>query len=247
MFGIRPLTFTIASFLVTFWHPTSIGKVIFNNFSRMPPIKQSLMPYIKPLKADGILRSKFKELLQKEKDEEGFSSLIDLLHTTKASFHWPFPILDHAYNSSLDSLYDSFLGLNMWSSSLYLPYFSHNDLDIVVHEDLIVNQIICNLYYFVSLCFDQFEAHTFLPMLNEPQDKIQCPISREVSKKIHTQHWKQKDLGKHKKKEKNLWPGAVSGTTRTLGNLGTSGPTSFSLIDYLYQSFVVDNIFSDLL
>ena len=84
-------------------------------------------------------------------------------------------------------------------------------------------------------------------MLNEPQDIIQHPISGEVFKKIHTEYWKQKNLGKYKKKAKNLWPGVVSGTTRTSGNLGTSEQTSFSLIDYLYQSFIVDNIFSDLL
>ena len=130
---------------------------------------------------------------------------------------------------------------------MYLPYFLHNDLDIVVHEGLIPNQMICNSHYFVSLCFDQFKAHAFLLMLNEPQDITQYPISREVSKKIHTEYWKQKDLGKYKKKAKNLWPGAISGTTKKSGKSGTPGPSSFSLIDYLYQSFVVDNIFSDLL
>ena len=135
----------------------------------------------------------------------------------------------------------------MQSSCLYLPYFSHNNLDIVVHEGLIVNQTICNLHYFVSLCFDQFKAHALLLMLNEPQDIIQHPISREVSKKICTEYWKQKDLGKHKKKAKNLWPGVICETTRTSGKSRTPGPPSFSLIDYLYQSFVVDNIFSGLL
>ena len=120
-------------------------------------------------------------------------------------------------------------------------------MDIVVHEDLIANQMICNLHYFASLYFDQFEAHAFLLMLNEPQDITQHPISREVSNKICTEYWKQKNLGKYKKKAKNLWPGAISGTTRILGKSGTLGQTSFSLIDYLYQSFVVDNIFSGLL
>ena len=148
------------------------------------------MPYILPLKADGILRSEFKELLQKEKDIKGFSSLIDLLHAIKVPFCWPLPILDCAYNSSLDSPYDSFLGLNMQSSCLYLSYFSHNDLDIVVHKGLIVNQTICNWHYFASLCFDQFEAHAFSPTLNEPRDITQHPISGEVSKKIHTEYWK---------------------------------------------------------
>ena len=120
-------------------------------------------------------------------------------------------------------------------------------MDIVVHEGLIVNQMICNLHYFANLCFDQFEAHTFMPMLNEPQDRTQHPISGEVSKKTHTEYWKQKDLGKHKKKVKNLWPEVISGTTRTSGKSGTPGPSFFSLIDYLDQSFIVDNIFSDLL
>ena len=201
-------------------------------------------PYILPLKVDRISRSEFKELLQKEKDIEGFSCLIDLLYAIKVLSCWPLPVLDCTYNSSLDSPYDSFLGLNMWSSCLYLPYFSYNDLNIVVYEDLIANQTICNLYYFVSLCFDQFKAHAFLLMLNEPQDITQYPISGEVFKKICTKYWKQKDLGKYKKKAKNLWPGAISGITRTSGK---SGQTSFSLIDYLYQLFIVDNIFSNLL
>ena len=200
--------------------------------------------YILPLKVDRISRSEFKELLQKEKDIEGFSCLIDLLYAIKVLSCWPLPVLDCTYNSSLDSPYDSFLGLNMWSSCLYLPYFSYNDLNIVVYEDLIANQTICNLYYFVSLCFDQFKAHAFLLMLNEPQDITQYPISGEVFKKICTKYWKQKDLGKYKKKAKNLWPGAISGITRTSGK---SGQTSFSLIDYLYQLFIVDNIFSNLL
>ena len=156
----------------------------------MPQVKKNLTPYILPLKADGILRSEFEELLQKEKDIEGFSSLIDLLHAIKVPFCWPLPILDCTYNSSLDSPYNSFLGLNMWSSCLYLPYFWHNELDIVVHEGLIVNQMICNLHYFASLCFDQFKTHVFMPMLNEPWDNTQYPISGEVSKNICTKYWK---------------------------------------------------------
>ena len=185
---IKPLTFIIASFLITFWHPNSAGNVISNNSLKMPQVKKNLMPYILPLKADGILRSKFEELLWKEKDVEGFASLIDLLHTIKVPFCWPLPILDCAYNSSLDSPYNSVLELNMWSFHLYLPYFSHNNLDIVVYEGLIVNQMICNPHCFASLCFDQFEAYAFLPMLNEPWDITQCPISEEVSKKICTKY-----------------------------------------------------------
>ena len=140
----------------------------------------------------------------------------------------------------LDSIHDLFV-------CIYLPYFLHNDLDIVVHKGLIANQMICNPHYFVSLCFNQFKAHAFLLILNEPWDITQHPISGEVSKKIHTEYWKQKDLGKHKKKAKNLWPGVISGTTRTSGKSGISEQTSFSLIDYLYQSIIVDDIFSDLL
>ena len=213
----------------------------------MPQVKKNLMPYILPLKSEGITRSKFKELLWKEKGVEGFLCLIDFLYAIKVPSCWPLSILDCAYNSSLDSPYDSFLGLNTRSSCLYLSYFSYNDLDVVVHEGLIVNQTSCNPHYFVSLCFYQFEAHAFMLMLNEPQDITQYPISGEVFKKIHTKYWKQKDLGKHKKKAKNLWPGAISGTTRTSGKSGTPGQTSFSLIDYLYQSIIVDDIFSDLL
>ena len=107
--------------------------------------------------------------------------------------------------------------------------------------------MICNPYYFASLYFDQFEAHAFMLMLNEPRDITQHPISGEVSKKICTEYWKQKDLGKYKRKVKNLWPGAISGITRTSGKSRTPGPSSFSLIDYLYQSFIVDDIFSNLL
>ena len=188
----------------------------------MPQVKKTLTSYILPLKADEILRREFKELLWKEKDVEGFSSLIDLLYAIKVLSCWPLPNLDCAYNSFLDSLYDSFLGLNTQSSCLYL-YFSHNNLDIVVYEGLIVNQTICNLHYFASLCFDQFEAHAFMPMLNKPQDRKQHPIFGGVSKKIHTEYWKQKDLGKHKKKAKNLWPGAISGITRISGKSRTPG------------------------
>ena len=71
------------------------------------------MPYILPLKADRILRSEFEELLQKEKDIEGFFNLIDLLHAIKVSSCWPLPVLNYTYKSPLDSLYNSFLGLNM--------------------------------------------------------------------------------------------------------------------------------------
>ena len=116
------------------------------------------------LQADRISKSEFGELQRKEKDEEGFSSLISLLHEMKVPPCWPLPVLDLAYNSSLNSSYDTFLGLNTRSTSWYLPYFSHDILDIVVHEGLIANQTICNPHYFASLCFDQFEAHAFLPM-----------------------------------------------------------------------------------
>ena len=244
--GTRPSTPIITSLLIMFWQLNSAGNVISNDSLKMPQVKKNLMPYILPLKAEGIMRSEFEELLWKEKDVKGFSSLIDLLHIIKVP-SCCLPVLGCAYNSSLNSPYDSFLGLNTWSSCLYLFYFSHNNLDIVVHEGLIVNQMICNLHYFASLCFNQFEAHAFMLMLNEPQDITQCPISGEISKKIHTEYWKQKDPGKYKKKAKNLWPGGISGTTRTSGKSGTSGQTSFSLIDYLYHSFIVDNTFSDLL
>ena len=119
--GTRPLTFIIASFLITFWHPNSTGNIVSNNSSEMPQVKKNLMPYILPLKVDGILRSEFKELLQKKKDVEGFTSLIDLLHAIKVPFCWPLPVLDCTYNSSLDSPYNSFLGLNTWSFCLYIP------------------------------------------------------------------------------------------------------------------------------
>ena len=168
--GTRPSILIIASFLVTLWHLNSAGNIVSNNLLKIPQVKKNLMPYILPLNADRILRSEFKELLQKEKDVEGFFSLIDLLHTIKVPFCWPLPVLDCTYNSSLDSPYNSFFGLNTWSSHLYLSYFSHNDLDIVVHEGFIVNQMICNPHYFASLCFDQFKAHAFLLMLNKPWD-----------------------------------------------------------------------------
>ena len=125
------------------------------------------------LRADGISKSEFGELQRKEKDEEGFSSLISLLHETKVSPCWPLPVLDLAYNSSLNSSYDTFLGLNSRSTSWYLPYFSHDILDLVVHEGSIVNQMICNLHYFASLCFDQFKAHAFLPMPKKHRDPTQ--------------------------------------------------------------------------
>ena len=111
-FGTRPLTPIIASFLIIFWHPNSTGNIVSNNSSKMPQVKKKLMPYILPLKADGISRSQFEELLQKEKDVEGFLCLIDLLHAIKVPSCWPLPILDCTYNSSLDSPYNSFLGLN---------------------------------------------------------------------------------------------------------------------------------------
>ena len=79
----------------------------------MPQVKKNLTPYILPLKVDEILRSEFKELLWKEKDIEGFLSLIDLLYAIKVPFCWPLPVLDCTYKFSLDSPYDSFLGLNM--------------------------------------------------------------------------------------------------------------------------------------
>ena len=131
------------------------------------------MQYMQALWADRISKSEFGELQRKEKDEEGFSSLINLLHKMKVPPCWPLSILDIAYNSSLDSPYDTFLGLNSRSTSWYLPYFSHDILDLVVHEGFIVNQMICNPHYFVSLCFDQFEAHAFLLMPKKHRDPTQ--------------------------------------------------------------------------
>ena len=154
----------------------------------MPPVKTNWMPYMQALRADGISKSKFGELQRKEKDKEGFSSRISLLHETKVPLCWPLPVLDLAYNSSLNSSYDTFLGLNSRSTSWYLPYFSHDILDIVVHEGLIANQTICNPHYFASLCFDQFEAHAFLPMPKKHRDPTQRPKSREESKKSRTEY-----------------------------------------------------------
>ena len=98
------------------------------------------MPYILSLKVDRLSRSEFKKLLWREKDEEGFSSLIDFLHTIK--------VPSYCYKS-IHLSYHMFLFLNLSTdlslSYVQIPYivaqktvcmFGHFALNTLFHTNL---------------------------------------------------------------------------------------------------------------
>jgi len=137
----------------------------------LPSPLMSLTPYIKDLEWD-LYDENIEELHRKEKDVIEFFDIVDLLTNTSLPCIWPLSGLDPEppYSFSYKCPYPKFLQLNNNSSTLYLPYFNHNNDQICVKEGFFTNSYIDNLHYFVEMCFAIFKSHAFFPMPNTYRD-----------------------------------------------------------------------------
>jgi len=190
----------------------------------------SLTPYIKDLEQD-LYDKNVEELCRKEKDDVGFSDIVDLLANTSLPCVWPLSgDCEPAYSFSYRKPYPNFLQMNSNSPSMYLPYFHHDDTQICVKEGFFTNSYIGNLHDFVEMCFAIFKSHAFFPVPDMYRD---TPTQSRSSKEQQRWYWHLKDrTGKKKRCRLQKQPG-----------LGANPLTSF--LSYLTESFIADDIFAD--
>ena len=197
----------------------------------------SLMPYIKQLEEE-LVKEDVKPLQKKARESEDFSNSLEYLFKSLVPSSWPMSGFSHAlYNFSFSIPYSNFLELNSTSfHSLYVPYSSCDDLSICVQKGFIIDTEIDNPHYFGETNFILFENHAHLPMC---ASMLRPNTKRHPSKEEQSAYWlSQYGIGKRKKFTR--WLGATKPLVVTTS-------TSFSLVSYLYETFVPDNIFSDLL
>ena len=148
------------------------------------------------------------------------------------------------YNSSFPISYSNFLELN--SASLhytYVPYSSCDDLSICIQKGFIIDTEIDNPHYFGETNFISFENHAHLPMR---ASMLRPNTKRHPSKEERSAYWLSRNgIGRRKKFTK--WPGATKPLVVTTGSGHASTSTPFSFVSHLYETFVPDDIFSDLL
>ena len=125
----------------------------------------SLTPYMKQLEEE--LVEEDIELLQKKvRESEDFSNSLEYFFKLLVPSLWPMSGCSHAsYNFSFPVPYSNFLELNSASlHSMYVPYFSCDDISICVQKGFIIDTEIDNPHYFGETNFISFENHAHLPM-----------------------------------------------------------------------------------
>ena len=126
---------------------------------------------------------------------------------------------------------------------MYVPYSSCDDISICVQKGFIMDTEIDNPHYFGETCFNSFESHAYLPI----RSRISRPqTQKKYSKKEQSDYWLSM-RGIERKKKFTRQPGTTQTPVATSGSVPTSSLSSFSLVSHLYETFVPDNIFSDLL
>ena len=211
--------------------------------SRLQKPQMSLTPYMKQLEEE-LVEEDVELLRQKARKSEDFSNSLEYLFKSLVPPSWPMSGFSHAsYNFSFPIPHSNFLELNSASFSLYVPYSSCDDLSICVQKGFIINTEIDNPHYFRETNFISFENHAHLPM---PASVLRPNTKRHPSKKEQRAYWlSQYGIGKRKKFTR--WLGATKPPVVTKGSGSASTSTSFSLVSYIYETFVPDDIFSDLL
>ena len=189
------------------------------------------MPYLQEMLVDECIE----ELERKEKQSEDFRNSLDFLKNSLFHSLFPFP------GQSPDRCsFNNFLLLNGDIPFFILPYHSHNDRDICVQVGLITNIFIGNPHYFARLGFKTFKSKANLPMSNHQgytQPLKMKPLQR---KNVRTKCPLRKQWN-------SLAVTQGSGTHGTQGS-GQSGQGSTSLIQYLFETFFIDDFYtSDLL
>ena len=194
---------------------------------------------------EGLVEEDVELLRKKARKSEDFLKSLEYLFNLLVPLSWPMSGFSHAsYNSSFPIPYSNFLELN--SASLhysYVPYSSCDDLSICLQKGFIIDTEIDNPHYFGETNFISFENYACLPSRTSV---LRPNTKRHPSKEERSAYWlSQYGIGKRKKFTR--WLGATKPPVVTTGSGHTSTSTSFSLVSYLYETFVPDDIFSDLL
>ena len=147
------------------------------------------MPFMKDLKRD-LDEEGIKLLVNKEKNIEGFSNILDYLHKTFVHPSWPLSSLDDSfYNSDFNPPYSNFLNLNSSLHQLYVSYHTCYDNVICTQEGLFVNSYIDKPHYFVEMHFVLHECYSILPLSFGYWDKSNTSFTYQSRKEICTQWW----------------------------------------------------------
>ena len=202
--------------------------------SRPHKPQMSLTPYMKQLEEE-LVEEDAELLRKKAKKSEDFSKSLEYLFNLLVPF---------SYNSSFPVPYSNFLEINSASlHNMYVPYSSCDDLSICVQKGFIIDTEIDNPHYFGETNFISFENHAHLPM----HSRILRPnTKRHPSKEERSAYWLSQ-YGSGRRKKFTRWLGATKPPVVTMGSGHASTSTSFSLVSYLYETFVPEDIFSDLL
>ena len=126
---------------------------------------------------------------------------------------------------------------------MYVPYSSCDYLAIYVQKGFIIDTEINNPHYFGETNSISFETHAHLPICTSI---LRQNTKRHPSKEEQSAYW----LSRHgigKRKKFSRWLGTTKPPVVTSGLGSASTTTSFSLVSYLFETFVPDDIFSDLL
>ena len=204
----------------------------------------SLTQYLKQLEEE-LVEEDIKLLLKKATESEDFSNSLEYLYNSLVPSSWPMSGFCHAsYNSSFLIPYLNFLELNSASfKQLYVPYSSCDDLSICVQKGYIIDTEIDNPHYFGETNFISFENHAHLPI---HVSVLRPNTKRHPSKEERSAYWFSRyGIGKRKKFAR--WPGATKPQVVTSASSHASTSTSFNMVSYLFETFIPDDIFSDLL
>ena len=219
-------------------------KDVYSALSKWRKLKMSLTSYMKQLEEE-LVEEDVKLLQKKVKESEDFSNSLEYLFNSLVPSSWPMSGFSHAsYNFSFPIPYSNFLELNSTLfHSLYVPYSSCDDLSICVQKGYIIDTEIDNPHYFGKTNFISFENHAHLPIC---ASVLRPNTKRHPSKEERSAYWLFR-YGIGKRKKFTGWLSATKPPMVTSRSGPASTSTSFNLVSYLYETFVPDNIFSDLL
>ena len=217
--------------------------IVCSDSSKQRKLKMSLTPYMKQLEKE-LVEEDVKLLWKKARKSEDFSNSLEYLFNLLVPLSWPMSGFSHtSYNFSFPIPYSNFLEINSASYHLYVPYSSCDDLSICVQEGFIIDTEIDNPHYFGKTNFISFENHAHLPMRTSV---LRPNTKRHSSKEEQSTYWLSQ-YGIRQRKKFTRWLGATKPPVVTMRSSSATTSTSFSLVSYLYETLVPNNIFSDLL
>ena len=159
----------------------------------------------------------------------------------------------YSYNKDLDCWvhFHTFLDVNAWNGpeEIELPYISCMKLFIILDKGILSDITMLNPHYFLMIAFHIFEAFCWdpLPLYYTPKTYKDTP-----TKSDQKTYWDKQKLGQNRKQRcftswlfrKQLF--GIAGTSGT-HMTGQSGYAPFSLLTYLYNDLIIDELLADII